>query len=252
VEEYKKQAQSHTYENLTARIADLETKLGQKERENEDLKMSQASSSGSNVGNNDEIMGLKTKLLVSQGKLRAAENKVDELTQQLGEMEQKVLISQKQAGNFEQNEILKRQLRQEMDTTEQLRAQLNKLSTGVNAQSQQELQYYRQQLQQAQAQINQLQSSSQGGTGDSGQLRQEIAARDQQIAQLQQQLAQSGSASSAAPSGASGSGPMANLRLQREINALKSQIEMIKKNEAQMRLKYEEAMRRLQGETDDY
>jgi predicted RNase H-like nuclease (RuvC/YqgF family) len=107
----------------------------------------------------------------------------------------------------------------------------------VSAQAQAEIQSLRQQLQAAQSQ------SGKGNSQESAQLRNEINARDQKIAELERQASSVGAAAS--------SGPMGNLRMQREINALKAQIDMLKKNEADMKSKYDQAIRKSQMTDDD-
>ena len=74
-------------------------------------------------------------------------------------------------------------------------------------------------------------------------LKNELAARDQKIAEMERQLN--------GPAGISAAGPMGNVRLQREINALKSQVEMLNKNEADMKRRYEDAIRKSEAKDSD-
>ena len=124
------------------------------------------------------------------------------------------------AGDSDQINVLKSQLKQEMERSEKLRTQLNQMQ-GSSPQAQEEINNLRKQLQAAQ---NAQKSGGPmvGNAGDINKLRADLSPRDRRIAKLEKQMS-SGSANL--------TGPMANVRLQREINALKSQIDMMKKNE---------------------
>ena len=144
------------------------------------------------------------------------------------------------AGDSDQINVLKSQLKQEMERSEKLPTQLNQMQ-GSSPQAQEEINNLRKQLQAAQ---NAQKSGGPmvGNAGDINKLRADLSARDQRIAELEKQMS-SGSANL--------TGPMANVRLQREINALKSQIDMMKKNEAEIKKKYEEAVRKSESKSED-
>jgi DNA repair exonuclease SbcCD ATPase subunit len=238
-DELKERLKAGTFENFTQKIQELEQKIQNKDKEIADLKT--ATSAGGEGGDVNEI---RTRLIIAQSKIRTSDQKITQMTTEKEELEAKLKRQDGKSADNEQVEVLKRQLRQEMETSDRLRSQLNRAPGGSNPQLEQEVQQLRQQLQAAQAQsksggagISQVGGAS--SSGDVGKLKQELAARDQKIALLEKDIA---SASSASAGGATG--PMANLRLQREINALKSQIEMLKKSEAEMRQKYQQAMKK--------
>lgn len=231
LEEYKKKFQEKTYENLTEKIKELENKINQKNKEIEDLKANLSTSNGGG-----DINELRTKILLLQSKVRTAEGKVDELQRQNEELQAKSKRADQDGANSEQLEALKRQLRQEMETTDKLRNQINTMQTGMSSQAQAEIQSLRQQLQAAKMQGGRVNPQ------EVTQLRNEIAERDRKIAELERQVTSNSPQST---------GPMGNLRMQREISALKAQIEMLKKNEAEMKSKYDAAMRKSQGQVED-
>jgi hypothetical protein len=235
LEEYKKKISESSYETLTTKISDLETQLAEKIKQIEDLKASSNLGGGSSLDIND----LRTKMIVLQSKIRAGESKIQELTNQNEELEAKCKRNETKAGDSEQAEVLKRQLKQEMDTTENLRNQINQMQSGMSSQSQQEIQDLRKQLSKAQIQAGQGGSSA--SSAEINRLRQEITVRDQKIADLEK-----------GGSSANLTGPMANVRLQREVNALKAQIDMLKRNEADMRTKYESAMRKSEQKEEEW
>jgi len=241
VEEYKKKISEHSYETFTAKIAELENQLTQKTKECQDLKAT--SSMG---GGGGDINEYKTKIIMLQSKIRVTENKLDEALHAKEEIEAKVKRLEGKAGESEQTEILKRQLRQEMETTDRLRQQLNQASSTISPQVQEEINNLRRQLQAAQTTAQRGAAAPiglTGGSGDVARLKNELAARDQKIAEMERQLN--------GPAGISAAGPMGNVRLQREINALKSQVEMLKKNEADMKRRYEDAIRKSEAKDSD-
>lgn len=241
VEEYKKKMAEHSYETFTAKIAELENQLAQKCKECDDLKAT--SSMGGGGGDVNEY---KTKIIMLQSKIRVTENKLDEALHVKEDLDAKVKRLETKAGDGEQTDVLKRQLRQEMETTDRLRQQLNQAASTISPQVQEEMNNLKRQLQTAQAAAQRGGASPvtlTGGSGDVARLKNEITMRDQKIADLERQLA--------SPAGMSASGPMANVRLQREINALKSQVEMLKKNETDMKRRYEDAIRKSEAKDSD-
>jgi chromosome segregation ATPase len=236
LDEYKTRATASSYESLTNKISDLESQLAEKNKLIEDMKASSNVGGGSSSA---DINDLRTKMIVLQSKIRAGETKIQELTTTNEELEAKCKRNETKAGDSEQAEILKRQLKQEMETTENLRNQINQIQSGASSQSQQEIQDLRRQLSTAQMQAGQ--GGSAASSAEINRLRQEISARDQKIAELEK-----GGGSATA------TGPMGNVRLQREVNALKAQIDMLKRNEADMRSKYESAMRKSEQKEEEW
>jgi predicted RNase H-like nuclease (RuvC/YqgF family) len=234
IEEYKQKLTAFNFEALSSKIASLEKMVVAKEQELMDLR------SATTTGGSDAE--LRTKNIVLQSKIRTLEGKVTELSQEKEQLEMKIARLEREAGNSADMDALRLQLRQEMEKTERLRNQLNALSRDSG-----QLQQLQQENQQLKNKIAQLQANPQGtasgglrGGADPAEiqrLKQEIQARDQRIAQLE---------STGGSDGAAG-GPMAALRLQREINALKAQLQATKRSEAELQQKLNEAMRKNQS-----
>ncbi len=130
-----------------------------------------------------------------------------------------------------------------METSDRLRQQINQLSnsTGASPELQKKVKMLENQLEQAKRQA----ASSGGGssTVDSLQLKNEMRKMNAENQELKKQLEEFSSGASA--------GPMATVRLQREIATLKSQMEMLKKDKEQMQKKYEDLMRKQEFDFDE-
>jgi DNA repair exonuclease SbcCD ATPase subunit len=235
--QYKNKMAQTSYENLTGKITELEKALKGRENEIKDLKSTSNAGGGSGDSNN-----LRTKMIILQSKVRASEQKLAKAVTEKEELEIKLSKMGKAPVDDGKVQVLKKQLRQEMETSDRLRNQLNRMSMENSGGSdlQQENQNLRDQIQRLQQQ-----GGGGGGMNDEqvAQFQSEIYKRDQRIKELETEMNNIAKAGSA--------GPMANLRLQREINALKSQNEMLKKSEKEMRKKYEQTMRKQEFSVDD-
>lgn len=228
IEQYKEKLSAFNFESLMSKISNLEKLVIAKDQEIQDLRAS------SSEGASDTE--LRTKNIVLQSKIRALEQKNNELSTEKENLELKTKRLEKDAGKTEEIDALRRQLRQEMENSERLRNQINAMNRDFS-----QVQQIQQENEHLRSHVAQLQSqgASVGGGGNSTdiqRLRAEIQSKDQKIAQLEK-LAQSGADGPIDPNAG---GPMAALRMQREITALKSQIQMLKKSESELQKKYQE------------
>jgi predicted nucleic acid-binding Zn-ribbon protein len=244
IEQYKEKLTGFNFENLTSKISTLEKQVIAKDQEIQDLRAS------SSQGMSDTE--LRTKNLMLTSKVRALEQKISELNAEKENLELKTKRLEKEAGKGEELDSLKRQLRLEMENGERLRNQFAALNRDYA-----QVQQIQQENAQLRAYIDQIQRQGipVGGnmatinnSSEIQRLYAEIQARDQKIAQLESSLQ---SNSDATVTDSSSGSPMANLRMQREITALKSQIQMLKKSEADLQKKYQELSQKTGHRYDD-
>ena len=231
----KDRLSQNSFENLTDNITQKDAVIeGLKSRVSE-LESSVKSEAG---GDGSEH---RMKNIILQSKVSKLKQELDKMNKEKEDLEFAVIQAKKNSTSTGELTTIKRQLHQEMETSDRLRNQLNRasLNSGGNAQMQQEIQNLRYQLQQAQGG-----EMGMGNPQELEQLQNQIQIRDQKIAELRQQL-------DALTGDEGAGGPMANLRLRREINALKSQLEMIKRSESEMRKKYEQQARKSEFSFDD-
>ena len=226
IEEYKAKLAQNTFDNLSQKIAELEKKVQEKDAELNDIK------AASNIGGGGDANEARTRLIILQSKVRQYEQKIASLEAEKQELDAKMKRMETKSAGSDQLDVLKRQLKQEMEANEKLRTQVNQLCMEDDRDRKiKDLEI-------------RLANAGKGGSGgvvspvEINQLKQEVAMRDRRIADLEKQMMETPAG------GAAAGGPMANVRLQREITALKSQIEMLKKNEAEMKRQYQAAMRK--------
>lgn len=239
IEQYKQKLASFNFEALSTKISSLEKIIVTKDQEIMDLRAM--------AGGDGTDTELRTKNIVLQGKVRSLEAKITELTAEKDALQERVKRLEKEANDSQQIEVLRKQLRQEMEKSERYQAQLSALTKQIAQvdQIQQENQQLKQQLKDQSANPQNVPISAHSGPATPAEiqkLRTEIIAKDKKIAQLEA-AAQSNAAGT-------GSGPMAVLRLQREIAALKAQIQAMKKNETGLQQQLMELNRKSHGGWD--
>ncbi|HMF31201.1 MAG TPA: hypothetical protein VKK79_07295, partial [Candidatus Lokiarchaeia archaeon] len=242
-----------SYSALVKKIDTLQKSLDLKESELADKKKIlddlQKTSSASD---------LQTKLIVLQSKIRQKDIKIRDLTEDVNKKDKKIAalekITETEGGGVSIEELKSQNVDLEgqvQGLRQQLMALGEKAAEAANLQQENESL----QAQLATAQASPASAGPIGGRGvDPAQiaaLQGEIRARDEQIASLQQQLtgAQvSGTGSAAGPNPGtqvSGTSFMSARRAEMRVRELESQVEMLKKSEAQMRQQFQEAQRKL-------
>ncbi len=240
LEKYKKKLEEHSYDNIAKKVEELEAQLKQKDNIIADLK----ETSGLTGDAGGDAQKIKTKLIVTQSKLRKTEKTLRQVGSKNEELERKLDRQNKKSSNAQEVSILKRQLRQEMETSDRLRAQINDASQG--GQKAQELERKVLSLQQ---QLKQAKANSSGfGGASSGnenvmKFKNEVDRLQGENNKLKSQLEDMSSGG--------GGGPMATLRLKREITSLKSKIEMLEKDKKQMEKRYRDSVRKSEFSLDD-
>ena len=237
LEEYKKSAETHTYEHLTTKISELQEELKKKEEEIKVLK---------EVGGvSEDEAQLKTRLIVLQSKLRQKEKEVEDLKAGQGAVPSTPAPTPVvQPADPQEIDILRRQLDQERRTVERLREQINTGAAGGAAGGGAQVKVLQAENAQLREELKRVKESQSESTGESDQvqeLRNLLSAKENQIAQMEAAMARTGK----------GSTYLAERKYQRKVEELESQIKVMKKAELEMKKRFEEAMLKFEYREDD-
>lgn len=254
-----------SYAALVKKIEVLQKDVEQKDEElNSQKKVLEDLQKTSSAGD------LQTKIIVLQSKIRQKDIKIRDLTEELNKKDKKVdaleKISETEGGGAN-IDALKSQKQDLENQVKSLRQQI--VTLGEKADKAEALQQALLILQQELATSKSAgpvapkpQSAPSSPGVDPVQisaLQGEIRRRDEQIASLQQQIASApvgggaGIAAAAGPavgSQVSGASFMSQRRSEQRVRELESQVEMLKRSESQMRLQYQEAMRKLASKSE--
>lgn len=249
VENLKKALSEKSHETLTNRIAFLEKELENKEKELNDIKNS--TSTPLSGGTSSETQDLKTKMIILQSKIRKLTQDYDALKIKNEDLEMQNSRYKQQLEGAPRVENINEEIESYKKQIAQLKAQISDL--GQYNDRIRELEQENNRLKK-ELQSNSPRGSSELGefqnAGDQaiiGKLKSIIEERDQMIKNLQEQL------TSSSAGGATGTFITEN-RIKRRINELESQINMMKKNEIELKKRYEDAMKKLSArdEFSDY
>jgi len=237
IENLKKSMTDNSSAVLMKKIETLESELGKKEKEISDLKS--ISDSGVAGGGEGSIQDLKTKMIILQSKIRKSTEEMETLKHEMEDLQLQNKRLKRQVEEGANSEQLAREV-------EDLKSQLSRYKAMASESSQSEeraraleseVANLRQQLAQRPSGGEMAEFQS-GGTDKLVQkLKQMVEERDRTISQLQDQANSGG--------GGAGGSFLAQNRVQRRISELEAQVNMLKKNESDMKRRYEEAMRKL-------
>lgn len=233
IQKLKRRFSESSYENLNQKIVDLEKSIQEKDKEIAELK--NITSSG---GNKQQ---LQTKIIILRSKLRKNGQIIDELKREREELEIKANRLEKQTERVQDISKLKEEIKdlkqlnakykskisdlnQTVEQTQQLQQQVNQLKSRLRSQ----------QSQSPSSEVNEFQ---QADTELVEKLKGMVEERDQRIQELESAAASSG--------GGGGTSFLAQNRINRKVKELEAQVKMLKRSEAQMKRRYEEAMRKL-------
>jgi chromosome segregation ATPase len=241
IENLKKGMSDNSSAVLMKKIEGLESELLKKDKEITDLKsVSSISESGVSGSGEGSIQDIKTKMIILQSKIRKSAEEAEAMKREIEDLQI-------------QNKRLKRQVEEGANSEQlskevnDLKNQLSRYKAQASEQSQSdersraleaEVSSLRQQL--AQRSSSNEMSEFQGGGNDKliQKLKQMVEERDRTISQLQDQ-------SNSGAAGGAGGTFLSQNRIQRRIAELEAQVNMLKKNESEMKRRYEEAMRKL-------
>ena len=236
IENLKRKLSEQDVGPLMKKIEYLEGQLKKKNKEINDLKSVTSGGIGGTGGSSQE---LKTKLIILQSKMRKINQENEKYKKELNDLKMQNSRMKKKSGLGESADALKNELSMYKSQNDRYRAQLSDLDQ-INARSQKlELQVssLQQQLASKKASPVSNEFNEFSGNAEDGLVQKYkniVAERDASIEQLQQQVSSGG-----------GGGFMAQNRANRKVAELEAQINMLKRNEADMKRRYEDAMRKL-------
>ncbi|MHA1731576.1 MAG: hypothetical protein ACTSU5_06515 [Promethearchaeota archaeon] len=213
-------------EVLSKELGDRNDEVRQLKRNIEDLQR------------NSSVSDMQTKVIVLQSKIRQKDIKIRDLSAEVESLKKKNLALKnivETEGNVEDIKKENAQLKEQVSRLQQQVITLDAKTSAVGA------------LQARVAELEeQLKSRpspvpSAVASGSDTQILRELALRDQRIQELETQL----NAARTEDSAGGGEGFMGGRRYQMRIRELESQLDMLKRSEADMRKRYSEAMRRL-------
>lgn len=249
IENLKKTLSEKSNDTLSNRITFLEKELESKEKELNDIKSTNISTVGGS--SSSEAQDLKTKMIILQSKIRKLTQDYDALKIKNEDLEMQNARYKQQLEGAPKSESINEEIDNYKKQIAQLKAQISDLSQ------------YSERVRELEQENNrikrELQSKSSGGSSELGEFQSSgdqaiinklkgiIEERDQMIKNLQEQVT-SGNA------GGAGGTFITENRIKRRINELEAQVNMMKKNEMELKKRYEDAMKKLSNrdEFSDY
>ncbi|MHA1339826.1 MAG: hypothetical protein ACTSRZ_06750 [Promethearchaeota archaeon] len=235
IENLKRNLSQKSDDKLLNRIKFLENELKIKEKTIADLKTIFPKG-----GDNQQ---LQTKIIVLQSKLRKSNQQIEELNIKLKEYELKNKRLEEQLKNKDFNENLTQEIENYKRKIAQLKARISELEQTAS-----KVKILEQQVLSLQKELTKKSKPKPGGdfgdfmatdAGEIKKLKKIIQEKNERINELEEQLASAGS----------GGGPvmgfLAQNQAKRRIKELEAQIAMLKKSEAEMKRRYDEAMRKI-------
>jgi DNA repair exonuclease SbcCD ATPase subunit len=248
IENLKKALSDKSHETLANRITFLEIQLNEKDKELTDLKSANVSST---AGGSAESQDLKTKLIILQSKIRKNTQDYEALKTKAEDLEMQNTRLKKQTEGAQSQESINEEIDNYKKQIAQLKAQISDMSQ--YSEKARELEQENAKLKRDLSTKSSIGSAEMGEFQNAGdqaivnKLKSIIEERDQIIKNLQEQGASSNT-------GGAGGTFMSENRIKRRVTELESQVAMMKKNEGELKKRYEDAMKKLSAreEFSDY